>query len=156
LLRPTEKCLERLEMKFSIMQASPLYYHFVLFRPKYLPQNSIPEKGPRSFRNATAVPHTDINQRRTVLLGIAALRGRNKGLCFLCVQWRILYTYEITNKSTFTNMLKHMLMFFTNMFRSLLWPSTGCFVKGIQLCDKATCFTLDFSVAFLVAIKCHN
>jgi len=61
-------------MNFSIMQAFPLYCHFVPLRPKYLLQDSIPENLPCSFLSVTAMSHTDTNQRRTVL-GIAAMKS---------------------------------------------------------------------------------
>jgi hypothetical protein len=37
------------------------------------------------------------------------------------------------NKCAFRNMFIHIILFFTNMFRSLLWTSSGCFITRIQL-----------------------
>jgi len=101
-----------------------------------------------------------LKHRRTLLLGIAALRSRNKELCSLCVQRKILYTYAINNKYTFIFMFKHVLVFFNNTFRSLLCPSIGCFVTGIQLVNtqlyyKTTWHYTWYFAAFLIATKCH-
>jgi hypothetical protein len=59
-----ELYLERVEMKFSVMQAFPIYCHFVPLRPRYLPQNSVHKYSLCSFRNVTELSHTDIKQRR--------------------------------------------------------------------------------------------
>jgi hypothetical protein len=37
-----------------------------------------------------------------------------------------------TNKCTFIIMFNHILLLFTNMFRSLLWPSSGWLIARIQ------------------------
>jgi len=36
------------------------------------------------------------------------------------------------NKYMFINMFNHVLLFFSNMFRSLMWPSSGCLITRIQ------------------------
>ena len=51
-----------------------------------------------------------------------------------------------TSKCTFINIFNHMLLFFTNLFQSLFWPSSGC---------QITCWWSIYNIQFNIFINVH-
>ena len=50
-------------------------------------------------------------------------------------QVKVFYAYMIIQKCIFINIFKQILLLFTSMFQSVLWPSSGCLMsRNVQKC----------------------